>query len=77
MRYFLLIYDQRDGKVVKTEEFPRSAAAAALERRFELEREYRADPAIEVVLLGAPSFEALLKTHARYFKTARELATPV
>jgi len=76
MRYFLLVYEQRIGQVTKIEEYPRAAAKVALDRRFELETEHRSDPAIEVVLLGAASREALLKTHARYFKTARELALP-
>jgi hypothetical protein len=72
MRYFLLIYNQKTGEV-QTEEFPRSAGRLALDRRFELEDEYQNDPAIEVVLLGAASRDDLLKTHARYFKTPREL----
>jgi len=43
------------------------------ERRFALEREHRLEPHIEVVLLGARSEDVLKRTHARYFKTVREL----
>jgi hypothetical protein len=38
-----------------------------------LEREHRLEPHIEVVLLGARSEDVLKRTHARYFKTVREL----
>ena len=74
MSYFLLIYDQRRGVLEALEEFPEAAADAALARRFELERDHREESGVEVVLLGAPSQDALRKTHARYFKTVRELA---
>ncbi len=73
MKYFVLIYDQATGKV-DIEEFPMSAAAAALARRFELEDEFQSQPSVEVVLLGAPSREALFRTHGRYFSTPQELA---
>jgi hypothetical protein len=45
----------------------------ALARRFDLEREYRLEPHIEVVLLYARSQDVLRRTHARYFKTVQEL----
>jgi hypothetical protein len=76
MKYFLLVYDQQVGRVESVEEFPTLSGPAALARRFELEVEYRARPSIEVVLLGAASKDALIRTHGRYFKTARELALP-
>lgn len=75
MKYFLLVYDRRSGLVGPVKEFPGSAAAEALERRFEMERVYRDQPDIEVVVLSARSTQDLLRTHARYFKSVQELAT--
>ena len=73
MNYFLLIYNQRSGDL-EVEEFAQ-AADAALDRRFELERENRDRPEVEVVVLSAQSLEALERTHARYFKNVRQLAS--
>jgi hypothetical protein len=43
-------------------------------RRLKEERAHKDDPDIEVILLTASSREALVRTHARYFKTVPELA---
>jgi hypothetical protein len=75
MKYFLLVYDQRSGLIEPPREFPGSSVSSALEQRFELERSYRDHPDIEVVVLSAQSTEDLKRTHARYFKSVRELAT--
>ncbi|MGH7490584.1 MAG: hypothetical protein ACREMY_33975 [bacterium] len=72
MPQFLIIYNQQTGAVEITE-YADDARDAALERRFALELEHRLEPHIEVVLLGARSEEVLKRTHARYFKTVREL----
>lgn len=72
--YFVLVYDQQQRAVRKLEPYPGSAAEGALARRFELEREYREQPELEVVLLGAESEADLRRTHARYFKSLQELA---
>ena len=74
MKYFLLVYHQPSGRLELEEEYSDAARAAALDRRFELEREYRTSPEYEVVLLGARSKADLVQTHARYFKSVRELA---
>ena len=47
----------------------------ALAIRTGLERAHLNDPDFEVVLLASESEQALLKTHARYFKNAASLAT--
>jgi hypothetical protein len=73
MKYFLLVYDQRNQRVLDVENYGEDGAAA-LARRFELDRQYAAEPAIEVVLLSAESEAALSRTHARYFKSVGELA---
>jgi hypothetical protein len=70
---FLVVYNQLTGEV-ELSEYADDAREEALERRFALERDHRLEPHIEVVLLGARSEDVLKRTHARYFKTVRELA---
>ena len=72
MPQFLVVYNQLTGEV-KLQEYADDAREEALERRLALELEHRLEPHIEVVLLGARSEEVLRRTHARYFKTVREL----
>jgi hypothetical protein len=71
-RHYLLIYDRRQGKVIRRLEYSR--ADVALDARFDAEREFSGRPEIEVVVLGADSWEALARTHSRYFKGVHELA---
>lgn len=73
MPQFLVVYNQLTGEV-ELSEYADDAREEALERRFALERDHRLEPHIEVVLLGARSEDVLKRTHARYFKTVRELA---
>jgi len=72
MPQFLIIYNQQTGHVDVTP-FADDQRAAARARRFELERTHRLEPHIEVVLLSAPSEDVVRRTHARYFKSVREL----
>lgn len=74
MRYFLLVYDQRAGRLLELVEFGPEERAEALRRRFEREELELGSPSIEVVVLGAASQDALRRTHGRYFHTAAELA---
>ena len=72
MHHYVLVYDQRLGRLVADiEEFTDSEAG--MERRFELERKHRGDPKIEVVMLSADSEAQIRRTHSRYFKTTAEL----
>ena len=73
MKHFLLVYDRRAGVILREEVF--DDASEALKERFRAERLHRAEPDIEVVVLGAESRQALLRTHARYFLTLSELAS--
>ncbi len=76
MSYFLLVYDRRDGRLIREPAvFADADAGLALKARFEMEDEQRAHPNIEVVLLGSDSLETLRSTHARYFKSLRQIAT--
>lgn len=75
MTHFLLVYDQAAGRVLHIQEFADADRGAALDRRFELEREHAADPNLEVIVLSAADREALEATHSRYFKDVQELAS--
>jgi hypothetical protein len=72
MRQFLLVYRRSTGKLVELQDLG-TDASSALRQRFERENQERQDPDVEVVLFSAPSREALVRTHARYFKTENEL----
>lgn len=72
MQHYLVIYDRRAGQIVRHRHF--RTPSAALAARFEAEREFREDPDVEVVVLGADSWRSLERTHARYFKPVQELA---
>lgn len=74
MAQFLIVYDQREGRVLELTEYSDGERGAALERRFELERLHRKNEHIEVVVLGADTHDDLTFTHARYFKTVAQLA---
>lgn len=72
MQHYLVIYDRRAGKIIRHRRF--QAPNTALAARFAAEREYRADPDVEIVVLGADSWDALRETHSRYFEDVQELA---
>ena len=73
MIQFLVRYRRSTGDLLHFEELG-SDRGAAMKRRLEEERSYKDDSDIEVVLLTASSREALVRTHARYFKSVSELA---
>lgn len=70
--HYLVIYNRREGQIIRHRQY--LSADPALSARFEAEREFRSDPDVEVVVLGAESWDALQRTHSRYFKGVRELA---
>lgn len=72
MQHYLLIYDRRKGRIIRHRAY--HEASSALTARFAAEREYGGDPDIEVVVLGAESWESVAHTHARYFKGVHEMA---
>jgi hypothetical protein len=69
---FLIVYNQRTGNV-SVDEYSDAERDAAVARRFELERAFRLEPHMEVVLLVARTRNDLERTHARYFRDFREL----
>ncbi|HUY44554.1 MAG TPA: hypothetical protein VMV92_02320 [Streptosporangiaceae bacterium] len=68
MRNFLVVFNRRTGANT-VREFPAGRGREAIRERFILERQYRADPDIEIVVLGSGSREELEKTHSRYFRS--------
>jgi len=71
--HYLLVYRRSTGRLEECADLGPDADAA-LARRFEREKRESGDSDVEVVVLSAPSREALLRTHGRYFKSVGELA---
>ena len=76
MKLFLLVYDRKAGVLISSREFSAEQRVHALEERFAQERTLADRADVEVVLLGAESWEALEKTHSRYFETMQEKLRP-
>jgi hypothetical protein len=72
VQHYLVIYDRRAGKIIRHRHF--YAPTPALAARFAAEREFRDEPDVEIVVLGAESWDALRLTHSRYFQDVRGLA---
>ena len=71
---FLIEYDRPTGTLVQVRKFDDSERQIALDIRFELELKLnREGIQHEVVILEAPSEEAVRHTHGRYFKDLAEL----
>lgn len=73
MSYFLLRYRRSTAELLELRDLGKDRAKAVAER-FAMEKALRTDPDVEVVILNAESRNALLHTHARYFKTISQLA---
>jgi len=72
VNHYLVVFDRSRGTVVHHKRYAdRNDALAA---RFAAEREHSGDPNIEVVVLGARSWEDVKRTHGRYFKGFGQLA---
>jgi len=72
---FLIEYDRPTGTLVQFRKFDDSERQVALDIRFELELKLnREGTQHEVVILEAPSEEAVRHTHGRYFKDVAGLA---
>ena len=74
MKHFLLLYRRSTGRLEQLRDLGDDRAKAMVVR-FDQEKKLRTDPDLEVVILSAQSRNALMHTHARYFKTLSELAT--
>ena len=63
---FLITFDHDTRKQIGFEEF--RDTARALKAYSEREEQYRDNPRVEVVLLGAHSVDAIKVTHSNYFE---------
>lgn len=72
MQHFLIVYRRSAGRLLCERSFGTDHHSAAVERS-KLERQYRHDADVEVIVLTASSSQALRRTHSRYFKTLGEL----
>jgi len=71
---FLIAYDRSQGLIVQKREYADASRAVAEDERLKLELELkRRGIEHEVVVLDAPSEEALRRTHSRYFESVAEL----
>jgi len=71
---FLIEYDRPRGSIVQLREFDDTSRAVAEDERLKLELGLkRQGIEHEVVVLDAPSKEALRRTHSRYFESVVEL----
>ena len=71
---FLIEYDRPRGSIVQVREFADDLREAAEDARLKLELDLRRRGVEhEVVVLDAPSQEALRHTHSRYFEDVGEL----
>jgi hypothetical protein len=77
VKYFLIVYDQREATLRSIEEFDESERGRASEARLLLEGTHRDEPGLEIVVLGSGSLATLKRTHGRYFKSVGELASEV
>jgi hypothetical protein len=72
---FLLDYDRSAGRLISLRDFEDDARPIAQAARLELELElHRSGIEREIVLLQAPSLDALKRTHRRYFEDLRQIA---
>jgi len=75
---FLLEYERSKGNLISLREFSDDARHLADTARLELElRLFRQGIEREVVLLDAPSLEALKRTHARYFEDLQQIVRSI
>ena len=70
MRFYLIAYKRRRGEITGLRDY--ATQDEALAERFRLE-DSRVDADLELVVLGAQNKDDLVKTHARYFKSMRQL----
>lgn len=66
--HFLLVYDVRQQRLVRQDDFRDAKEAAAAYER--LEAEHRMDRDLEIVLVGADSLATIMRTHGHYFADA-------
>jgi hypothetical protein len=75
MNHYLVVFDRSKGQILHHQRY--QDRDDALRARFSEERRHPDESDIEVVVLGASSWDSLRKTHGRYFKNFDQLAEAV
>ena len=70
---FLIAYDRSKGEVIEEKIYDNAEIEHANADRLRQEIRHSPDSGIEIVILQSDSREELERTHARYFKTVRQL----
>jgi hypothetical protein len=65
LHHYLLVFDHQREELLSWTEFEDAAAALAAYQT--TEREHEGNAQLEIVLIGADSFETVKRTHANYF----------
>lgn len=73
MKYFLVAYNRASGQSEIMQEFSTDERSEAMRARFRAEERFLDQPSVEVVVLGSRSRISLSETHARYFRSAKNL----
>jgi len=74
MQHFLLIYDHKAQELQEKRVFTDKECDDATVAYQVAERQYRDDPNIEIVLIGADSLATVERTHGHYFRLHDRLA---
>jgi hypothetical protein len=72
MNHYLMVFNRSTGEILRRQRY--GDRDDALKARFSEERKHHDEPGIEVVVLGAVSWDSLRRTHGRYFKNFDQLA---
>lgn len=72
MNHYLVVFDRSKGEILHRQRY--LDRDEALKARFSEERKRNNEPDVEVVVFGAASWDALRRTHGRYFKDFDQLA---
>ncbi|MCW1250284.1 hypothetical protein ODZ83_08860 [Acaricomes phytoseiuli] len=67
VQHFLLVFDHKQDRLIHQLEFGTDAVAATAAYA-ELERQYKEDLSIDIVLIGSDSIETVKVTHSSYFE---------
>jgi hypothetical protein len=71
-QHFLMVYNRREGRIVRKLAY--RDASEAIQARFAVEQEFDGQADIEIVVLGGQSWQAVRRTHSRYFSHVQDLA---
>ncbi len=77
MNYYVLVYDRRQAKILKHREYSEDQRTQAFADRLSEMIARRNDDDTEVILFAADSYDDLVKTHSRYFRTPGKILADI